>query len=50
MRPICNEKLEEIIRDTLNGLVCEISFQCKTDGEMGYWAYGYYNPSCPYQG
>lgn len=39
----------EVVMDTINGIPCDINYVFR--GEVvGFWAYGYYHPDCPWQG
>lgn len=39
------------IKDTINGLACEIEYKSKLTGNVvGYWAYGNYDQELPYTG
>jgi hypothetical protein len=43
--------VDETIKDTINGIPCEIEYRSKLTGNVvGYWAYGYYDPNLPYNG
>ena len=45
-------RLRERVTDTLDGhLVMEYEvISCRTGRVVGYWAHGYFDPSCPYTG
>ena len=41
----CCDELNEVGKDYINGIQSEVSFVCvKCETEVGYWAYGYFNP------
>ena len=43
--------ISERIVDTISeGTVCEIEYTDQHGNVVGYWAYGSYDPSLPYQG
>jgi len=43
-------KVSKRVKDMINYTVCEEEFYGRNNKVIGYWAYGYYDPSLPYQG
>ena len=35
--------------DTINGSACEIEYRGRNGAVIGYWAYGAFDPTLPYQ-
>lgn len=44
------EVADEVIRSIDANVVSEIEYLNKAGERIGYWAYGYFDPSLPYQG
>ena len=42
--------ITERIKDSINGIPCEIEYVVRWGRVVGFWAYGYWDPSGPYQG
>lgn len=42
-------KVRNEIKDTINGIPCEIAFYGRKGRMIGYWAYGSFDPSFPYR-
>lgn len=38
------------VRDSIEGIICEIAYIDRFGRVVGYWAHGYYEPDLPYQG
>ena len=46
----CYGLITEKVKDSLDGLPCEIAYY-NIEGELvGYWAYSYFDPKLPYKG
>ena len=43
-------KISDIVIDDINGIPSEIKYIDKNGNEIGYWAFGYFQPNMPYQG
>jgi hypothetical protein len=43
-------KITQTIKADINGTACEIEYAGRKGKVIGYWAYGYFDPSGPYQG
>lgn len=43
-------KVTSEVKDTINGIICEEEFYDRNGEIIGYWAYGYFDPSLPYKG
>jgi len=42
--------IREEVRDTINGLACEVAYIGRFGKVVGYWAYGHYDHTMPYRG
>jgi len=42
--------IKERVVDRIEGTACEVEFTGRFGKVVGYWAYGAFDPSCPYQG
>lgn len=40
----------EVVKAREAGVISEIQYIGRHGKEVGYWAYGYFNPNLPYQG
>lgn len=38
-----------VVKDTVSGAVCEVVYMDSRNRVVGYWAYGYFDPSLPYR-
>ena len=43
-------KIKEVITEVINGSVSEAKYYASNGDLVGYWGYGYWNPSYPYRG
>ena len=43
-------EITEIATDWINNIPCEISYRDRNGKEVGYWAYGHFDPNYPYRG
>lgn len=43
-------KITERIKDSINGIPCEIEYVGRWGRVVGFWAYGCWDPAGPYQG
>lgn len=43
-------KITEVVVDRINGIPCEICYLDRNGKEVGYWAYGHFDPRGPYRG
>lgn len=42
--------ITERIKDSINGIPCEIEYVGRRGRVVGFWAYGCWDPAGPYQG
>lgn len=42
--------IKEVPTDYINGIACEIEYRGRGNKVVGFWAYGSFDPSLPYQG
>lgn len=46
--PLCSKELEaKIVATAGDHVPAEIEYRCPEHGVVGYWAYGYFDPSYP---
>ena len=43
-------KITEVVVDRFNDIPCEIAYLDRSGKEVGYWAYGHFDPWRPYRG
>lgn len=43
-------KITPVVKETVNGVPAEITYYNKYGVEVGYWAYGQFDPNKPYRG
>lgn len=43
-------KVRTLTADTINGIPCEVYYIGRFNRVVGFWAYGSFDPSFPYQG
>jgi hypothetical protein len=43
-------KITEEVVDAIANVPCEIQYRDRNGTIIGYWAYGYFDPSLPYKG
>lgn len=48
--PDMEDEITEVIKSIDGGCVSEVEFLGRGGKRIGYWAYGQYDPSYPYQG